>query len=61
MYQLYKCKVCNEEFIIIKEHTDFICCPYCESVKVRKEGKYEDLKKCMESIPNRDYKKGVSI
>lgn len=54
MYQLYKCKVCNEEFIIIKEHTDFICCPYCESVKVRKEGKYEDLKKCMESIPNRD-------
>lgn len=49
MYQLYKCR-CKKEFILITEYIDdnhFISCPYCGSRKIRREGKYDSLKECM--------------
>ena len=52
MFFLYTCK-CDRDFILIED--DFktiknpvIQCPYCGSFKVRRTGKYDNLKTIME-------------
>ena len=57
MYRTYLCKSCKRDFILIEyyiKRTSELVCPYCQSTHIREENKYEDLKKCMESIPNRE-------
>ena len=58
MFFLYTCK-CDRDFILIED--DFktiknpvIQCPYCGSFKVRRTGKYDNLKTIMEQ--ERTYK-----
>ena len=56
MYRTYLCKSCKSDFILIEyyiKRTNKPVCPYCQSTHIREEGKYEDLKRTMEEMPNK--------
>ena len=55
MYRTYLCKSCKSDFILIEyciKRTSKLVCPYCQSTHIREEGKYEDLRRTMEEMPN---------